>query len=410
MKQKFIIVFFIIILIITNFLPISLADSELSNSLNITAESAILIDNSTGIILYGKNEKEKKYPASTTKIMTAIIAIENCNLSEKVTVGYNAISAVSSGYSVASLQVGEELTIEQLLQVLLIHSANDAANILAEHIGGTIESFATIMNTKAQEIGCENTHFTNPSGKHDDNHYTTAFDLSLIMQYCMKNPTFRSIAGSKSYIIPQTNKYEQRVFSNTNELLIVDNKKEPNNYYEYAIAGKTGYTSQAKNCLVSSANKDNFELICVVLGSGLDYNGLDYRFIDSKKVFEYGYNNYSIKKLKETGSVAKQIEIPNGSKETKNLDLLISDDITAIIKHSENDISPEIKLNDNLVAPILKSQILGTITYTIDGTEYTSNLQASHSVEKIDYSIILVQLLLFIFTIFILSIMLCSKK
>ena len=411
MKQKFIIVFFIIILIITNFLSISLADSELSNSLNITAESAILIDNNSGKILYRKNEKEKKYPASTTKIVTAIIAIENFNLSDKVTVGYNAISAVPSGYSVASLQVGEELTIEQLLQVLLIHSANDAANVLAEHIGGTIESFATIMNTKAQEIGCENTHFTNPSGKHDDNHYTTAYDLSLIMQYCMKNPTFRRIAGSKSCIIPKTNKYEQRVFSNTNELLIVDSKKEPdNNYYQYAIAGKTGYTSQAKNCLVSSANKDNFELICVVLGSGLDYNGLNYRFIDSKKVFEYGYNNYTIKKLKEKGSVAKQIEIPNGSKETKNLDLLISDDITAIIKHSENDISPEIKLNDNLVAPISKSQILGTITYTIDGTEYTANLQASHSVEKIDYSIILVQLLLFIFTIFILSIMLCSKK
>ena len=412
MKQQFIKIFLLLILIITIFVPLSLADTN-SNSLNVNCESAILIDNKTGKILYGKNENEKKYPASTTKILTAIIAIENCNLDDKVTVSYNAISTVPSGYSVAALQVGEELTVEQLLQVLLIHSANDAANVLAEHIGGTIESFAAIMNTKLEEIGCKNTHFTNPSGKHDDNHYTTAYDLALIMQYCMKNSTFRSIAGSKSCIIPQTNKYEQRVFTNTNELLTVDTRNVASNYYyQYAIAGKTGYTSQAKNCLVSCANKDNFELICVVLGAKQDYTGLSYRFTETKKIFEYGYNTYTIKKIREKGAIAKQIEIKNATKDTKDLDLLISDDITAIVNQSENldSIQPNITINDNLIAPITESDVVGTISYYIDDVEYKANLTASHTVNKSNSTIIILQIVLLIFVIFVLYKMLTSKN
>lgn len=413
MKQQFIKIFLLLILIIMTFLPISSADNENSDSINIGSEAAILMDNTTGKILYGKNENERKYPASTTKILTAIIAIENCNLDDTVTVSYNAISIVPSGYSVAALQVGEELTVEQLLQVLLIHSANDAANVLAEHIGGTIESFATIMNTKVQEIGCKNTHFTNPSGKHDNDHYTTPYDLALIMQYCMKNPTFRSIAGSKSCIIPKTNKYEQRVFTNTNELLTVDTRNVPSNYYyQYAIAGKTGYTSQAKNCLVSCANKDNFELTCVVLGAGQDYNGLSYRFIDTKKLFEYGYNNYTIKKIREQGAIAKQIEVPNATKDTKDLNLLISNDITVVVSQSENidNILPDIKLNDNLSAPITESEVVGSISYNIDNIEYKCDLKASHNVNKSNSVIIIIQIILLIFVIFILYKMLTSKN
>lgn len=413
MKQKIITIFLLLLLLFFIICPTILANSDSETSLNIGSEAAILIDSSTGKILYGKNEEEKKFPASTTKIMTAILTIENCNLDDKVTVSYNAISIVPSGYAVANLQVGEELTVEQLLQVLLIYSANDAANVLAEHIGGTIESFATMMNTKAHDIGCKNTHFTNPSGKHDDDHYTTAHDLALIMQYCMKNSTFRAIAGSKSCIIPQTNKYDQRVFNTTNELLKVDTRNvDSNYYYKYAIAGKTGYTSQAKNCLVSCANKDNFELICVVLGAGQDYRGLSYRFLDTKNLFEYGYNTYTIKKIREQGAIAKQIDISNATKETKNLDLLISNDIVAVVKQSEseNDVLPDIKINDNLSAPISESSVVGTITYTIDGVEYKSDLKASHSVEKSNSIWIIIQLLLAVIVIYILYKMLCPKK
>ena len=141
---------------------------------------ALLMDAKTGKVLYEKNGYEQNYPASTTKLMTAILTVENCDLSDIATVSYNAVMSVPYDYTNAALQVDEELTIEQLLNVLLIPSANDAGNVLAEHIAGSIESFATMMNTKALEIGCKNTHFTNPSGIHNDDHYSTAYYLSLI--------------------------------------------------------------------------------------------------------------------------------------------------------------------------------------------------------------------------------------
>ena len=398
MKQKITTIFILMILIFT--IP-SFADDELK----LGAEAAILIDNTTGKVLYDKNADEKKYPASTTKIMTAILTIENCNLNDVVTVNYEAISIVPSGYSVAELQVGEQLTVEQLLQVLLVNSANDAANVLAMHISGSIENFAEMMNNKASELGCTNTHFTNPSGKHDNDHYTTAHDLAIIMQYCMKNDTFRRISGSKSCIIPATNKYEERVYTNTNELLVVATRNDASNYYyQYAIAGKTGYTSQAKNCLVACSSKDNFELISVVLGAGQDYRGLSYRFLDTKNLFEYGYNTYTIKKIRDKGAIAQQIEISNATKNTKDLDLIIEDDIIAVIKQSEmnDEILPEIKLNDTLSAPISENDFIGTITYSIDGLDYVSNLRASHSVEKFNPIYIIIQIMLLIIVLFIL--------
>lgn len=172
-------------------MPISFASVNESD-LDITSEAALLIDNNTGKILYGKNENEKKYPASITKILTAILTIENCNLNDKVTVDYDSIAIVPSGYSVAALQVGEELTVEELLKVLLVHSANDAANVLAVHVGGSIDSFASMMNSKAQELGCKNSHFVNPSGKHEQDHYSTATDIATIMKYCMQTQLLKA--------------------------------------------------------------------------------------------------------------------------------------------------------------------------------------------------------------------------
>ena len=202
------------------------------------------------------------YPASTTKIVTAIIALENCELNESVNVSYDAVMSIPDGYSSASLQIGETLTVEQLLQLLLVHSANDAANVLAEHIGGSVESFVSMMNTKANELQLSNTHFTNTFGKHDNNHYTTAEDLATIMKYCIKNETFRKIAGSASCAIPATNKYGTRKYNSTNELILPNSSY----YYPNLTCGKTGFTSQAGDCLVSCSYKDNLELICVILG------------------------------------------------------------------------------------------------------------------------------------------------
>lgn len=345
----------------------------------IQSQAAILIDNKTGKILYSKNENEKMYPASTTKIVTAILTLENCHLDELVTISYDTVMSIPDGYSSASLQIGEQLTIEQLLQLLLVHSANDAANALAEYVGGSVESFVSMMNTKTHELGLSHTHFTNTFGMHDENHYTTAQDLATIMKYCIKNETFRKLSGSASCAIPATNKYDTRRYASTNELILPNNK----NYYPYLTCGKTGYTSQAGDCLVSCSYKDNLELICVILG-GKTIENTSTRFSETKDLYEYGYNNYSIKTLVNTDDVVTQIEIPNATKDTKNLDLLASTSISALLENtlSKEEIPFEIKLKENIKAPIEPFDNLGTISYTVDGIQYEADLIASHSVEK----------------------------
>lgn len=377
------------------------------------SKAAILVDTRTGKILYDKNAKERKYPASTTKILTAILTIENCNLDDKVVVDYESIALVPSGYTVAALQVGEELTVKQLLQMLLVPSANDAANVLAKHVGGSIESFASMMNTKANEIGCLDSHFTNPSGIHDENHYSTVYDFALLMDYCIKNPTFVELASYKSCIIPATNKYEERIYTNTNEMFNKDTRDISSNYYfPYLIAGKTGYTSQANNCLVSAAEKDGLKLICVVFDGIRTDEGLSARFADTKTIYEYGYNTYTVMKLRENGAIAKQIEVSNATKDTKNLDLLIADDINVLIKQENiNDkIEPEFILNENIEAPIQKGDILGKIKYTIEGVEYESNLTASHEVEKDNFIFFMFQVILIIFILYLIYKLMKSKN
>lgn len=398
--KKILIVLFMLIFILNISISYGISDVP-----DISAGAAILIDSSSEKIIYSKNESEKMYPASTTKILTAILTIENCNLDDVVTVPYEAISSIPSGYSVAALQVGEQLTVEQLLQVMLIHSANDAANVLAYHVSGSIDAFANLMNQKVEELGLTNTHFTNPSGMHNENHYTTAYDLAIIMKYCMKNTTFRKLSSLKYCTIPATNKYDQRVYNTTNELLIYDNRDvQSNYYYKYAIAGKTGYTTEAKNCLVSVSNKDDLELICVVLSAGLYPNNLSAKFVDTKNIFNYGYNNYTIRKLREQNAIATQIEISNATKETRNLDLLISKDITALVSQDdlETEFSPEIQITENLLAPIAQGQVVGKIVYNIDGIEYSADLIASHSVEKSGFLTIMFQIFLIVLILFLL--------
>lgn len=379
----------------------------------ISAEAAILIDSSTGKVFYGKNENQKMYPASTTKIMTAILTLENANLNDVVTVPYDAIRTIPAGYSIAALQTDEQLTVNQLLQVMMVYSANDAANVLAFHISGSLENFANLMNQKVSELGLNDTHFTNPSGMHDENHYTTAHDIAIIMQYCMEDNTFRNLAGLKSCIIPATNKYQERTFNTTNNLLINSQTNINNNsYYEYAIAGKTGFTSQAKNCLVSVANKDDLELICVVLAAGTNANGTSTKFSDSKSLFEYGYSNYSIKTFAEQGSTATQVTIVNGTDETKNLDLVIKDDISILINNDDlnSNIEPKIELDSNLLAPISQGATVGKIVYTIDGNEYSSDLLASHNVIPSNSFIVVIEIIALLLILFVLYRLLFHKK
>lgn len=333
-----------------------------TEEVSVDAPVAILMDANTGKILYEKNAHEKMYPASTTKIMTAILALENRELTDVATVSYDAIFSVPSGYNNANLQIDEELTYDQLLNVLLIPSANDAANVIAEDIGGSCESFATMMNTKAIEIGCENTNFVNANGVHDENHYSTAYDLALIGQYAMKNETFRNIVSTLRYTLPVTNKYDKadRIFINTNNLI----NSNSSQYYEYCTGIKTGYTSAAKNCIVASAKKDDLELICVIMGA--DNTTDSNKFNDCINLFNYGFENYVYKTLYSKDSVYKVITPSNASSKTKDLNLLVESDIKVLIKKSDYDVNfvPTVTL-DNTTAPISKGSIVGSISYDI---------------------------------------------
>ena len=252
----------------------------------------LLIHADTGDILYEKNANKKMYPASTTKILTAIIVLEKSYLNERVTVSSSAINAVPSSYTKANLKAGEEFTVEELLNVLLIPSANDAANVLAEHVSGSTQEFANLMNEKARAIGLNNSHFTNPSGIHNEELYSTASDLALIARYAMKIEKFRDIVKKTSCSLPPTSLHpeDDRHFETSNLLLKKDNSTY---YYEYTTGVKTGFTSPAGDCLVASAKKDDIEFIAVCLNSSTLDNGLREKFLDCKTLFEYAFSNYT---------------------------------------------------------------------------------------------------------------------
>ena len=368
---------------------------------SISAEAYIILDNKTNKVLYSKNETKKMYPASTTKIMTALLVLENCNLNDVAKASYDAVMSIPDGYSTANIQVGEELTVEQLLNLLLLPSANDAANVLAEHVGGSINSFVSMMNTKANELGLTNTNFTNTYGKHDENHYTTAADLTKIMQYCLKNENFRKIDGQASCAIPATNKSGPRTYTSTNELIVPNYR----NYYQYLTAGKTGTTTQAKQCLVSSAYHDDLEFICTVLGS-------ESRFVDAKNLYNYAYSNYSIKNIVKEKAVITSTEVKNATPDTNNLDLLINKDITALINNSTSisEIEPNISLNEEISAPIEEGTVLGKVTYNIEGIEYTADLVASHFVEKSKLVLYITIAIIAVIVIIILHRIITKKK
>ena len=372
LKKIFIILLLVFFIIFANsYLYISCASD--TPSISDTA-TCYVIDNWTNKSLFSKNEKQRMYPASTTKILTAIIVLENCNLSDKTTASYNAISTIPQGYVTADIQIGEEFTIEQLLELLLIHSANDAANVLAEYVGGSVESFVSMMNTKVNELGLNDTHFTNPYGLQDENHYTTAYDLTYIMKYCLQNETFRKICGKASCAIPATNMSEPRKYNSTNQLLIAGNEY----YYQYASTGKTGFTSQAKECLVSSAYNNDLEVICVILGS-------DNRFLDTINVYDYIFSNYKIENIYNENDIITSITVKNATNDTKNLNLLISEDLPVLVNTSNNfltDATQVVVTDDEITAPIREGQVLGKVTYNLNGVSYTSDLIAANDVEK----------------------------
>ena len=393
MKQK-IFSLIIILIIIFNVFPYSClasidvgADSSsisevVNNEPEIVSEAGFLMEVNSGNVLYSKNSKEKLYPASTTKIMTCILAIENCELSEIATVSQNAVDLVPSGYSNAKLVPGEEMPIKDLLYALMLNSANEAANVLAEHVSGTIDEFANLMNQKAAEIGCENTHFVNTNGMHNINHYTTAEDLAKIAVYCMKNEVFREIVSTLEYDLPVTNLYkETRTMKNTNLLINPESKY----YLKNVIGVKTGYTKEAGNCLISYAiTDDGEELVCVTLKAGNSSETSVQRFIDNKEVLEYGLDNFSTREIIKQNKLIDTVQVKNATNKTKYLDIITKDSVSDFISNDIDlsNIKYKVELEDEISAPIKSGEKLGLITYEINGKEYETELVAKTDVER----------------------------
>lgn len=380
---------------------------ELDIFKNITAPNLLLAETNTGRILYERNIDEKIYPASLTKLMTAILVVENCELDEIVTVSENAVFSVPSGYVNANLQVGEELTVEDLLYVMLIPSANDAANALAEHVGGNIESFSAMMNSRAKELGCTGSNFTNPSGLHQEEHYTTTKDLFLISQKAVENNLIKRIIGTTTYTLPSTNKYtkEPRIFATTNYMM----KKSLKNYYcDYCIGAKTGYTGEAKNCVVEFAKKDGIELTAIVMGEVAKVKGQ--KFLDAKEMFEYVFENYDNEYVSKENEKYEIVKVNNGTKETKELEVLYKDNINILKeKDSNKEIKKDVKYT-NLRAPIQKGDVVGKIIYNYEGTIYETELIANSNVEESRVLSNLLKMLILILIIYIIYNLKKSKK
>ena len=360
-------------------------------AVEINSPRAILIDVDTGRVLFQKNAYEAAYPASTTKVLTAILVLENCELDEMVTASSLAVNSVYANGTTASIQPGETLSVKDLLCTLLIHSANDAAYVLAEHVGGSIDSFVSMMNSRAKELGAKSTFFVNPNGLPSTTHKCSAYDMAIFARYAMQNfPTFREIVSTVNYTLPITEQYTElymneypdatnviRYQNTTTNHLINPNKQAY--YYEYATGIKTGYTTAAANCIVASAKKDGVELIVVIFGA----SGWTNLREDCVNLFEYGFSILKSEPLSVSGTLIDTLILENGKKDANKLEILIEDTIFATLHNQEDakNYTPIVSINSNIKAPISAGDIVGTISYKINDIEYSSNLIAGNSVE-----------------------------
>ncbi len=250
----------------------------------IGAEAAIVLEANTGTILYAKNIHEELFPASTTKIMTCLLAVENASLSDTISFSHDAVFSVPHDGSSIGMDVGESITLEQALYGIMVGSANEVANAVGEHVSGSIDDFVKLMNTRAKELGCTNTHFSNTNGLQEDDHYTSAYDLALIAAKFFDNELLRRIGNTPRYHFIPTDTQPDDFYLNNKHKLITGEVK-----YDGIIGGKTGYTSLARETLVTCAEKNGMRLICVILKEESPA-----QFTDTVTLFDYGFNNFQV--------------------------------------------------------------------------------------------------------------------
>ena len=368
------------------------AESELLNALHVAGTAAILVDAKTGETLYAQDAHEKRYPASITKVMTTLLCVEAIDRGELskdqiIVVGPEVNTEVGQGSSTQNIKQGEEMRLEDVLYCALTASANEACNVIAQAVSGNVADFVELMNKRAQELGMKDTHFANTHGYHNENHYTTAYDISLMCREAMQHELFRTIVSSKEHTVPATNLHAERELHETNAL--VSTFRITGYYYPYATGIKTGSTPEAGYCLASSASKDGRDLIAVVMGcervpGTTGSQGFTY-FTESKNLLEWGFSN-----TKETpilDSTGFYYEVPvTLSSEVNYVGVEPQGSISATLP-TDLDVAQfkkEAKLFAATVeAPVEKGQMLGTITVSNgDETYGTLDLVAVAGVER----------------------------
>ena len=383
MKKIFSVFVIITVLLCSVFVP---AAAYTPTSFEITAESAIMASLDTGDVVFTKNADTKRYPASITKIMTALLVLENTeNLdTEIITVTeFDVKSLYGTDSSVGGLQPGEQLTARQMLYYLLMMSANDGALAIAEHYGGTVEKFVEMMNQRATELGMNNTHYVNPHGLYDSDHYTTAYDVYLLTKAALQHEVFKEIVSTTRYNMPPTNLSGEKLLLTTNMLI------DPSTayYYKYATGGKTGYHDEAGRCLMSTAEKDGYSYIVVLMKCPVtdsEGNRVRYEFTDTKNLYEWMFNEFEYKTVFDTTSIMGEAPV-DLSFESDYVSLVPKTGLSAILP-KEADISTvkiDIKLfSETIEAPVNKGDELGTAEISYAGeTLGTLQLVAGDSVE-----------------------------
>lgn len=385
MKKLRFLSFFLVAALLTGLLSTTaLAAPEDSSyeEITVAAKAALLVDGDTGQILLDQNAHKELYPASITKCMTTLLVLQavdqgKLKLDQVIPASQSAIDLLTADSSSAGIKAGEQLTVEQLLYCVMVKSANEACYILAEAVSGSVDAFVEKMNAEAQQLGCENTHFVNPCGLQDPEHYTSAWDIYLITKEAMKYSMFMTLAGTKEYTIPATNMSEQRKFHTTNYLL--DAWGATGYLYQYAKGIKTGHTSDAGYCLVSYAEKGERSLISVVLGAEAvktESGKTDYQsFSETRRMFEWGFNSFKRATILDHAALIEQVPVTL-SRKTNYVTLHPAEDVEVLLPGNltVEDLKQEVTLDvESVEAPVTEGQKLGTITVTDSkGTVYTT--------------------------------------
>ena len=303
--------------------------------------------------------------------MTCLLALENGNLSDTVTITENAYADLVSGSSTADLQVGEQLRLEDLLYCMMVESGNEAANAVAEHIGGTIEDFVKMMNERAYELGCTHTHFMNPHGLHNESHYTTARDLSLIVQAALKSENFRTITNTAEYTLPATNLSDERVLKTTNMLIFQNSGNRY--YYPKAIGIKTGYTTPAGRCVISAAKSSGMYLLGIICGAEttvLETGDIQMEsFPECINLFNYGFDNFSYVSVLSPLYPVAQVSVLN-SAGAEAVAVSPKDDIQILLPNGYDEAQLDVNIeltNESVEAPVQESDVLGHATVSYNG-------------------------------------------